>query len=153
MFFVSNESLDRLSKIFLPSNQLLNSHSIKSSLSNFFLLLFWLGWECLWWKFNHILMFEEVEWKVLQRSRRSFKVNSFHSLVQHWKDRPHEVLVIRHVLYFLPFCFATIDWSNWSDANLVGLCLLFPMRSSKRLYNSKRCTTYQILESFKIRCV
>ena len=33
----------------------------------------------------------------------------------------------------------------------VGLCLLFPMRSSKRLYNAKRCTYHT--PNFGIRCI
>ena len=68
-----------------------------------------LGGECLWWQLDHVLVLEQVETEVLERSPRPLQVNDSHALVQYRKHRAHQVLSIVHPLDLLPFGLLALD--------------------------------------------
>ena len=68
-----------------------------------------LGGERLWRQLDHVLVLEQVEAEVLERSRRPLQVNHTHALVQYRKHRAHQVLSIAHPLDLLPFGLLAFD--------------------------------------------
>ena len=62
-----------------------------------------LGGERLWWQLDHVLVLEQVEAEILERSPGPLQVNNSHALVQYRKHRAHQVLSIVHPLDLLPF--------------------------------------------------
>jgi len=84
------------------------------------------------WQRYLILVFQQVESKVLQRGIWPFQVDDAHSLVQNWKHGLHQVIGVGQLLQLLPFGLSVNLLLNLlvfliSDASLNSADLLVPL--------------------------
>ena len=93
--------------IYLPvvPSRVNRSHLARGMLITFLRL----GGERLGRQLDHVLVLEQVEAEVLERSRGPLQVNDSHALVQYRKHRAHQVLGIAHPLDLLPLGLLALD--------------------------------------------